>query len=282
MKATTSNSASYKFNKGLILKKAWLLHKENLSNGIESNFSLCLKQAWDQAKQVKQNIISKLNNTNDTDNNKPVIIENKPSININLDIDYKQNTIKPVILNTVNSIIDFNKVYRENYSKVLASLTFKLNGNSELAQDLCSEVFVKIYEKLPNYNDGLGKLNTWIYTIAYRHMIDYLRTSKEKYFVNVQQWNDNETGREIFQFIDETDLENESDKTIKNNQLKDSINLLKDNQKQALNLYYNENKSYIEIAEILNISLTNVKQTIHRAKKELETKKAAIYNNVLV
>jgi len=46
-------------------------------------------------------------------------------------------------------------------------------------QDLLQEVFIKIYQKLNEYNQEL-KFSSWAYRIAHNHIIDYFRKSNAR------------------------------------------------------------------------------------------------------
>jgi RNA polymerase sigma-70 factor (ECF subfamily) len=46
-------------------------------------------------------------------------------------------------------------------------------------QDLLQEVFIKIYQKLNEYNEEL-KFSSWAYRIAHNHIIDYFRKTNSR------------------------------------------------------------------------------------------------------
>ena len=49
-------------------------------------------------------------------------------------------------------------------------------GDPDLAEDLCADVFLKVYEKLDSYDGQKASLSTWIYTITRNTLVDYYRT----------------------------------------------------------------------------------------------------------
>lgn len=73
--------------------------------------------------------------------------------------------------------MDKNQIYEEYHTKVLRYIQSKVN-DSYLAEDLCSDVFVKVYENLDSFNEKKASFSTWIFTITRNRLIDYYRTRK--------------------------------------------------------------------------------------------------------
>ena len=68
-------------------------------------------------------------------------------------------------------------IYREFHGKVYGYINAKIN-NVHTAEDLTSVVFVKVYEKIDDFDRTKASLSTWIYTITRNALIDYYRTRK--------------------------------------------------------------------------------------------------------
>ncbi len=73
--------------------------------------------------------------------------------------------------------IDYDEIYSRYHDKVLYYIRGKVSV-AEDAEDICSEVFTKIYEKRDMYDEGLAGISTWIYRIAHNAVIDHYRTQK--------------------------------------------------------------------------------------------------------
>lgn len=69
------------------------------------------------------------------------------------------------------------EIYKEYHDKVLHLITGKINNLTE-AEDLTSEVFIKVYGKLDTFDASKASISTWIYRIAQNTLIDYYRTRK--------------------------------------------------------------------------------------------------------
>ena len=62
------------------------------------------------------------------------------------------------------------------YSKRLFSVISNLLKETEDAEDVLQEVFVKIWKNIETYNDSKGRLYTWMLNIARNTAIDKLRS----------------------------------------------------------------------------------------------------------
>lgn len=69
------------------------------------------------------------------------------------------------------------EIYKDYHGKVFGYIISQVN-NSDLAEDLCEDVFLKVYEKLDTFDDTKASISTWIYTIARNTLTDYYRTRK--------------------------------------------------------------------------------------------------------
>jgi len=127
--------------------------------------------------------------------------------------------------------------------------------------DFVQEITLKLWQSFDTYNNEF-KYSTWIYRIALNTAISYYRKEKvrEKYFTAISA---------SFLEFEDTNTSNETEH--KYVLLQQFISELKDMDK-ALMLLYLEEKSYVEIAEIIGISESNVGTKISRLKGLLKEK----------
>lgn len=168
-------------------------------------------------------------------------------------------------------MLNFESVYNEYHKRI----QFYINGkvkNSDAAQELCADVFIKVNDNLVYYMGEIAGLSTWIYSIAKNTVIDYYRVDKSKHYTNVSNFADAETGKETFQFVASESYE--VDSVLENSELSNRINnafaSLKPNYRRIAELYFIDDKQYNEIAEICNIPLNTVKGMIHRCRAMLQ------------
>ena len=69
------------------------------------------------------------------------------------------------------------------YQKLVVHITGRLIQRNEELEDVCQDVFLKVYQNLGKYRNEC-KLSTWIATIAYNTSINYLRKFKKGYEVD--------------------------------------------------------------------------------------------------
>lgn len=163
---------------------------------------------------------------------------------------------------------DFTGIYNAFYTEIYFFILSKIHDKM-LAEDLTSEVFVKVYEKLNTY-DETKRFNTWLYNVALHHLIDYLR--KEKKYdnnISISDYVDNE-GKETLQFEATYNDVNDIESKELRNSISKAFEGLKPKYKKIATLLFLEQKKYDEIAEICNIPIGSVKGMINRCRAMLQ------------
>lgn len=142
-----------------------------------------------------------------------------------------------------------NMLYRRHSAKILGYLKSKVKGE-QLALDIMQETFLKIHRSKHLYNEKLPAL-PWIFTITYSVMMDSLRKigrSKEVFNHDLSAIAAEEKRADSSAEILETD-----------------IKALSENQRTALELRFHSEKSFEDIAQILETSPGNVRKLVSRA-----------------
>ncbi len=158
-----------------------------------------------------------------------------------------------------------------NYHGAIFNLLYKMVRNKEETEDLVQEAFMKAFAALPSFNEEYA-FSTWLYKIAINNCIDHMRKKRLKtYSINKPvQSKDGELDREF------PDTSMSPDRDVLNEErtllIEAAIDELPENYKVAIVLRHSEEKSYEEIAEILNIPLGTVKARIFRAREMLKKK----------
>lgn len=149
-----------------------------------------------------------------------------------------------------------------NYYKAMFNVSFRIVGDSFMAEDIMQESFLKAFTKLDSYS-GNVTFGSWLKKIVINTSINQLKkTSKYQ----VESLSEN---TEIIEYND--------DETISYNQLKaehvlKTIQNLKPNYKIILTLFFIEGYDLEEITSILNISNENCRTMMSRAKDSLRKK----------
>ncbi|MCM4163076.1 MULTISPECIES: RNA polymerase sigma factor [unclassified Arenibacter] len=101
--------------------------------------------------------------------------------------------------------IAFQKLYNM-YSENICGVINTIVKNTEVAEEICQDVFMKAWNNAESYNASKGRFFTWILNIARNAAIDEIRSKSYKnnkknlsadYFVGIlESVTDNEDGKE--------------------------------------------------------------------------------------
>lgn len=151
-------------------------------------------------------------------------------------------------------LIDFNK-------GILFKIVNAYCKNENDREDLVQEIVYQLLRSYKNYKAD-HKFSTWMYRVALNVAISFYRKTKTK--VNMIKLIEFETEIE-----DKIDHSEELEKNIV--QLQQFISELNELDK-AMMILYLEEKTYVEIADIIGISTTNVATKLSRIKDKLKQK----------
>ena len=159
-----------------------------------------------------------------------------------------------------NLIMD--NIYKR-YGHLLLAIAIKYVRNREEAQDIVMNLFEKLGDKIAKHD--IQNFKSWLHTILKNECLMHLRKTKK-----INSTTTIENLENVVSELDSEEFYQTKEKVF--NQLESSLAELKNEQRKSVELFYLENKSYVEIAEILNISLNNVKSAIQNGKRMLKLK----------
>lgn len=153
----------------------------------------------------------------------------------------------------------------KQHERLVAHMVARLIDQQEDREEICQDVFLKVYEKLNEFNFQ-SKLSTWIATIAYRHSINHLRKKK----IKIAEIPDNEMEEE--RFISNEDVAGEFSDQQLNHMILSLVDKLPPQYKTILTLYHLQDMSYPEIMEVTGLPEGTVKNYLFRARQLLKDK----------
>lgn len=157
------------------------------------------------------------------------------------------------------------------YRGPLYTLLFRMVRNKEETEDLVQEAFMKAFGSLGTFNEEFA-FSTWLYKIAINNTIDHLRKKRLRTY-SLDKPIQSRVGEVKREYPDVTWA---ADKEVlsaeKSAIIERAIAELPEKYRVAIILRHTEEKSYEEIAEILNIPLGTVKARIFRAREALKRK----------
>lgn len=158
--------------------------------------------------------------------------------------------------------------YREAFALLLPRyrdkvfrLIFSMLRDRAMAEDTTQDVFLRIWRALPGFA-GQSQLSTWIYAIAKNGALSEIR--KRKPTVSLDQGSDDEGYNPAVAALAAPEADDSA--TVSVGQLLDQ---LPERYRQAVVLFYMEDKSYDQTAASLGLPLGTVKALLHRARKRL-------------
>ena len=156
---------------------------------------------------------------------------------------------------------NFNPLVNKYAPKIRVFIA-RIIGNWQEAEDLTQETFFRAYRGIASFNPKL-KFSSWLYRIAHNQAVNYI---KKNYRFKTVEFSE-EIKNKFFEEKDilETVYEKENAEEIKKALFK-----LNSSSREILELAFFEEKSYLEIADILEISVNSVGPNIKRAKDKLK------------
>ncbi len=150
----------------------------------------------------------------------------------------------------------------DKYKDAVFSMAVRLSGSQEDAEEIVQDVFLKVYEKLANF-EGNSKFSTWLYSIAYNTTISKLRSVRKF---------QNEVGVEDYSCVETENLVGILEPLKRDEQrhfLGKALEKLKPDDRVIVELFYLQEMTVEEITEITGDSTSNIKVKLYRARKKL-------------
>ncbi len=150
-------------------------------------------------------------------------------------------------------------------SRTLYRFAFRFLSNKEEAEDAVQEIFLKLWkmrDKLTEYNN----IQAFTMTVTRNHCLDRLRKKKTEFMDDTKTDDTRASGMNF-----EEEIENMEKFRI----ITGIINTLPENYRSVIQLRDIDGYEYEEIAEKLNIDISNLRVILSRARKmvRLEIKK---------
>lgn len=153
----------------------------------------------------------------------------------------------------------------DRYGTLAFSLIVRITRDPSVAEDLVQELFLRLWNRIHDFDESRGSLNVWVLTIARNMAIDYVRSSHSRF-------------RARSQSLDQTDhpsisyKASEVDSILDNSKaVEEAFVTLNSNQRKVLEMAYFEGFSQSEIASRLEEPLGTVKSWMRSALMRLRT-----------
>jgi RNA polymerase sigma factor (sigma-70 family) len=147
----------------------------------------------------------------------------------------------------------------QRYMELVYGVCLKYMKEPEDAKDCVINIFEELVTKLKKYE--VDTFKPWLYQLAKNHCLMKLR-SKKGNPVNIDI--------DVVHLSENIHLDGVMEKELRLTSMESCIELLPADQKQAIQLFYLEEKCYKEIAEATNTDINRVRSFIQNGRRNLK------------
>lgn len=151
----------------------------------------------------------------------------------------------------------------DHYGRLIYSLIQRMVRNSAAAEDLVQETFLRIWNRMPAFDQERGALGPWVLTVARNRAIDYLRSADGRMSAGALDLDRLEHPGQF------SDFDNRALSLDRARMLKEAFEKLTPNQKTVIELAYYEGLSQTEMADRMQQPLGTIKTWVRSALKVL-------------
>lgn len=158
----------------------------------------------------------------------------------------------------------FTELYNIYIDQIFGFVKRRVN-HTETAEDLVSDVFRKVFLNLNRFDPDKAAFRTWIYSITSNTLVDYYRSSKnpvKSETIDIE---------EIFDLRSKEQTPHELALSVEQKEfVQGCVSNLPKKYQKIVQLKYFAEYSNEEIAEVMDLSVNNVRVILHRALKKLK------------
>lgn len=137
------------------------------------------------------------------------------------------------------------RIYAAYQGKVMGYICARIRRRAD-AEDLCADVFEKVFNRIDQYDKTKSSLSTWIFTITRNTVIDHYRRTKP-----TEELDEN--------LSDDTELDEGLLQTESLEELAAALRKLPQELTDLIVLRYYDNKPLTEVADLMGLSYGAVK-----------------------
>lgn len=152
------------------------------------------------------------------------------------------------------------------YKDTVYNVALGMLSNKEDAQDMTQEVFIRVFEKINQFNFK-SSFSTWLYRVTVNMCKNELRRRKK-------QKQDAEELKDYYEQI-QPSMESPEEELMREERkvkLRQALTEIKEDYRTILVLREMEGMSYKELSEVLKCSVGRVKSRLNEARMELRNK----------
>jgi RNA polymerase sigma factor (sigma-70 family) len=153
----------------------------------------------------------------------------------------------------------------QRYTHLIMGVCMKYLKNEDDAQDTSIQLFEKLLTDLKKHE--IQQFKAWLHMVCKNYCLMQLRSKSAKLKREKEMHKDVIA---VMESSHELHLTFENTKEIQLTHMEECIKGLNNEQKLCVELFYLQEKSYMEVAHITNFSMNNVKSYIQNGKRNLK------------
>ena len=169
------------------------------------------------------------------------------------------NLLEGILAGDENSYKELMTLYQGK----LRNVAYGIVHNWDDADDIVQDTFVDVYRNIDKFR-GEANISTWMYRITINKSLNHVRKQKNKNWLTFSL----EFLPKKYELKDTSTEDNTNEDRIY--KLNKAIDTLSKRQKTAFTLFYYDELSQKEIAEIMNTSASAVEQLVFRSKQNIK------------
>lgn len=159
----------------------------------------------------------------------------------------------------------------EDHSHMIFNTCYSFLKNRDDADDIAQDVFVEAFQSIHKFRSE-ANIRTWLYRIAINKSLNFMKRQKRHSFTD-------DFTKIKSDSLEEEAASRDTEDAERKKVLEQAIQSLSKNQRIAFTLHKIDEKSYKEISEIMDVSVSSVESLMHRAKTNLQKKLVHYYKN---
>lgn len=156
---------------------------------------------------------------------------------------------------------EFAYIFEAYYKRIFNYIYYRVYCRYT-TEDLTSQVFEKAMRKIETYSQSKSPFEVWLFAIARNAVNDFFRSTKKHRILSLDTIRELVSGRK--------DPENIIIKSETNDSLSKALNVLDTRERNIVALKFGGNLKNKEIAEVLDMTESNVGVTLYRTMKKLK------------
>ncbi len=169
----------------------------------------------------------------------------------------------------------FNDLVRK-YEKQVYNFAYRLTGNYDDANDVAQDAFLRVFNAIGTFR-GDSSFSTWLFRITTNVFLDERKKAKAHPQTSLDEYlelGESSVARQIEDPSPTPEMVlEESERALI---LSKAVSDLPEYQRAMVTLYHSQQKSYEEIAEIMDLPIGTVKSRLNRARLALKEKLSGI------